>query len=83
MMSFVFSLKCLKMQCQYSRQNFYQVFEKGKVLSWLLPLGIKNESHNGYEWDLKKYSEGIWINSTDWSGNAQATTRLSESAGIG
>ena len=54
------------MQCQYSLENFYQVFERGKFLSWLLPLGIKNETHNGYEWKLKRYNDGIRINAKDW-----------------
>ena len=67
MMAFICSVKCLRMQCQFSRENFHQVFERGKILSWLLPLGIKNESHNGYEWDLKKYSDGIKIIASNWS----------------
>ena len=72
MMAFICSTKCIRMQCQFSRENFFQVFERGKILSWLLPLGIKNESHNGYEWSLKKYTDGIKINATDWSSGERA-----------
>lgn len=57
-MSFLCSCRCIIMQCQFSRLNFFQVFERGNILSWLLPIGIKNKKHNGYEWNLKVYKDG-------------------------
>jgi len=63
--SFLLSCELVKFNCVWSRENFFQVFERGNVLSWFLPLGIKHNGHNGYEWNLKVYKTDRNANNSD------------------